>query len=440
MPRRNLLLVFVVLVVSIICYVRSDASSRNRHGRMFETFSRVMSEIEDRYVEEVDERDLFEGALSGMVGRLDQYSAYIPPPAYQQLQETLKQRFGGIGIQVSLEGEQRQLTVESPLYGTPAYRAGMLAGDRILEINGESTKDFTLQDAVDRLRGAPGTRVKLKVLHLAATDPVDIELERAEIKVATVLGDARAADDTWDFFLTDEDRIGYIRVTQFSESTTEELRAALDWLKQRDMQGLILDLRNNPGGLLESAVDVADLFIDEGVIVSTRGRDGVARAMYQARADGTFTDFPLVVLVNHYSASASEIVAACLQDHGRATIVGQRTWGKGSVQDVIDLEDGQSALKLTMASYWRPNGHNIHRLSDATEDDEWGVRPLPQDEVKLSDEELAKMFQARRDRDILRPRAAADPQAPLPDRHDPQLQRALEVIQQSPAKPASASA
>jgi carboxyl-terminal processing protease len=339
-----------------------------------------------------------------------------------------------------LEGEQRQLTVESPLYGTPAYRAGMLAGDRILEINGESTKDFTLQDAVDRLRGAPGTRVKLKVLHLAATDPVDIELERAEIKVATVLGDARAADDTWDFFLTDEDRIGYIRVTQFSESTTEELRAALDWLKQRDMQGLILDLRNNPGGLLESAVDVADLFIDEGVIVSTRGRDGVARAMYQARAEGTFTDFPLVVLVNHYSASASEIVAACLQDHGRATIVGQRTWGKGSVQDVIDLEDGQSALKLTMASYWRPNGHNIHRLSDATEDDEWGVRPLPQDEVKLSDEDLAKMFQARRDRDILRPRAAADPQAPLPDRHDPQLQRALEVILQSPARPASASA
>jgi carboxyl-terminal processing protease len=431
MPRRNLYLVLAVTAVSVVCYQRSESAQRDRYGRMFSTFSDVLREIDQNYVEQVDERRLFEGALSGMVGQLDQYSAYIGPKAYQELQENLDQRFGGIGIQVSLEGDDRRLMVESPLFGTPAYKAGLQAGDLILRINDESTEGFTLQDAVDRLRGPPGTKVRMTIQHAGAAEPVDVELERAEIKVDTVLGDTHAADDTWDFRLQGEEGIGYIRITQFSEGTADELKLALERLRDQGMKGLILDLRNNPGGLLEGAVQVADLFIEDGVIVSTRGRDGVAREMFTAVPDGTFAGFPMVVLVNNFSASASEIVAAALEDHGRATIVGSRTWGKGSVQNVIPLEGGESALKLTMASYWRPSGRNIHRISTATEDDEWGVRPTRANDVPLEGEALTRMLQSRRQRDVIHPAGEAPAAGGSVERNDPQLQRAIDVLREA---------
>jgi carboxyl-terminal processing protease len=428
MPRRNLYLLFGISLVSIVCYQQARSSQRDRYGRMFETFTEVMHEIETSYVEPVDERDLFEGALAGMVSRLDEHSAYFNPQEYGELQEDLDQRFGGIGIQVSLENETRQLLVLSPLVGTPAYRAGIVAGDKIVEIDGESTDGFTLDDAVKRLRGEPGEVVRMKVLR-ADGEIAEHEIERAIIKVDTVLGDVRRPDDRWNFFLDGEEGIGYLRLTSFSEDTEVELTAALEWLAAREMKGLILDLRNNPGGLLDAAVKACDLFVERGVIVTTRGRDGVSQEKYEAQPDGTYRGFPMAVLVNGYSASASEIVAACLQDHRRATIVGERTYGKGSVQHIIPLEEDTSALKLTMASYWRPSGRNIHRLKKAKEEDEWGVRPDAGFEVKVEGEELEKMLTARRDRDVVHARPdSAEASATPPERHDPQLLKALEWL------------
>ncbi|MEX2560667.1 MAG: S41 family peptidase, partial [Pirellulales bacterium] len=225
-------------------------------------------------------------------------------------------------------------------------------------------------------------------------------IQREIIRVDTVMGDQRNEQDRWDFALDRAKGIGYVRVSAFSRETRRELQKALEELQSQKLRGLILDLRGNPGGLLTSAIEIADLFLEEGVIVSTSGRNSAKRS-WDARKPGTFTGFPMAVLVNRYSASASEIVSAALQDHKRAVVIGERTWGKGSVQNVIELENGKSALKLTTASYQRPNGHNIHRFPDAKETDEWGVVPDPGFEVKLEDEELMALLRYRRDRDVL---------------------------------------
>ena len=344
MPRRNFYLLMGLTVFSLACYQQAGAH-RSRYGRMFQTFVDMMDQIDSNYVEPVDRRELFENALSGMTRGLDEHSGYIAPRAYTELQEDLGKAFGGIGIQVSLDEETRQLTVMSPVVGTPAYEAGIIAGDRIMEINGESTEGFTVQDAIARIRGKPGQGIELTILREDEKEPRKFQLVRAEIHVDTVLGDTHEADGTWSYFLEGQPGIGYVRITAFSEQTGKELKRALEWLGERKLRGLILDLRNNPGGLLRQAVEVADLFVDEGPIVSTRGRNGEVLEEYDASRPGTFRGFPMVVLVNKFSASASEIVAACLQDHHRAVVVGERTWGKGSVQNIIPLEGGTSALE-----------------------------------------------------------------------------------------------
>ena len=399
MSRRNLHLLFLVTLVSLACYARVGSAQRSHYGRVLLD---TMSEIQQKYLESVGDRELFEAAVAGMASSLDDYSAYIAPKSYGDFKESIDRRFGGIGIQVVLDKDTKQLTVLSPLVGTPAYEAGVLAGDKIMTIDGESTEGFSLEDAVERMRGEPGEPVTIEVLHLDGTEPIELRIVRDVIKVATVLGDTRAADGSWNFFLADQPGIGYIRLVAFSEETASEIKAALDWLSERNAQGLILDLRNNPGGLLHSAIDVCDLFLDEGLIVSTRGRDQMELESFHAQPGNALPNVPLVVLVNRYSASASEIVAACLQDHGRATIVGDRTWGKGSVQNVIPLEGDRSALKLTVASYWRPNGHNIHRTRNATDEEEWGVMPDDGYLVSMDDKMLADVMRARRDRDIVR--------------------------------------
>jgi carboxyl-terminal processing protease len=327
----------------------------------------------------------------------------------------------------------------SPVVGTPAYEAGIMAGDKIAQINSESTEGFTVQDAIARIRGKAGQEIELTIVREGEKEPRKFQLVRAEIRVDTVLGDKHERDGSWSYFLEGQPGIGYVRITAFSEQTGKELKRALAWLEERSLKGLILDLRNDPGGLLRQAVDVADLFVDEGPIVSTRGRDGEVLEKHEASRSGTFRGFPMVVLVNKYSASASEIVAACLQDHQRAIVVGERTWGKGSVQNIIPLEGGTSALKLTMATYWRPSGQNIHRHKDDKESDQWGVRPDPGYEVMLETEEFQKMVTNRRKRDIVRngnggtPGAVEDPSPPEVDR---QLLRAIECLKEQIASQA----
>jgi len=362
-------------------------------------FADTMDQIERNYVKPVDRRELMEAAIRGALSELDPYSNYIGPDDLDRFRNVIDAEFGGIGIQVSVENGQ--LRVISPLVGTPAYRAGLQAGDHIIEIEGESTRGISLDEAVRRMKGPIGSEVHVKIFHPHDATEDEVALRREIIRVTTVLGDLRNDQNEWEFEYDSARKIGYIRLTSFSRSTARELRKALDSLKVRGMLALVLDLRFNPGGLLSAAVDISDMFVSNGLIVSTEGRNTKKRA-WHAHPSDTYGGFPMVVLVNRYSASASEIVSACLQDHERAIVIGERSWGKGSVQNVIDLENGTSALKLTTASYQRPSGKNIHRFAGAKEEDEWGVFPNEGYEIKLENAEMSSLLTYRRTRDIVR--------------------------------------
>jgi len=299
-----------------------------------------IDQVEQNYVKQIDRRELIEAAIRGVMEKLDPYSSYIGPKDIDQLRTAVESEFGGIGIQVTLDDSE--LKILSPIYGTPAYKAGLLAGDRIVEIDGKSTDGLTLDEATGRLKGKEGTSLMLTVIHTGSEKKEQIAVTRKRIHVETVLGDRRKPDGKWDFMFDPNLRIGYVRLSAFSRDTSGELQRALEQLQSAGMRGLILDLRFNPGGLLNAAIEVSDLFISEGRIVSTKGR-GTPERSWDAHKAGTFEGFPMVVLVNRFSASASEIVAACLQDHKRAVVMGERTWGKGSVQSVVELEERKSA-------------------------------------------------------------------------------------------------
>ena len=399
MLARNLTIIVLTAVGSVVCYQKAQW---NRHAS---TISEAITLIERAYVEDVDSKRLFEDAMSGMVRGLDPYSSFIPPVDYQQFQEGLSQEFGGIGVMVEVNVLTGRLQVVSPIPNSPADKAGVLAGDMILEIDGEDTTGLAIRDAVDRIHGVVGEPVKLKVLHLGANEGVELSIVRAEIKTDSVLGDARREDGTWNFELKEDPRLRLIRVTTFGERTVDEFRHALEDSQKegKPLGGIIIDLRDNAGGLLTAAIGMCDMLLDKGTIVSTRGRGGVVTRKFEASPDLALDkSVPIVVLVNRFSASASEIVAACLQDHGRATIVGQRTWGKGTVQNVFPLEPGKGGLKLTTSSYWRPSNKNIHRKKDAPEEEDWGVRPDDGCEVAIPEEDLPILFRNRRLRDAYR--------------------------------------
>jgi carboxyl-terminal processing protease len=388
---------------------------------LMRAFADTFDQVRKNYVKEVDDRTLIEAAIRGMITELDQYSDYIDRDDLARFTQQVEQEFGGIGIQVQIDPKTRRLIVMTPPPVTPAYRSGVRAGDLIMTIEGKTTEGVTLSGAVKLLKGKAGTKVTIGVRHEDAEKIEDIAIERAIIKVPTVLGDTYNKDSSWDYMCDDQKGIGYIRLTHFSRRSAAELQDVLQKLTEAGMKGLILDLRFNPGGLLSQAVKISDMFIKKGKIVSTEGRNSKPRQWYATQTN-TFGDFPMAVLVNHYSASASEIVSACLQDYDRAIVIGERTWGKGSVQNVIELEQGKSALKLTTASYHRPSGKNIHRFEGAKETDEWGVSPDEGYEVKLSKEEMRAYLDYRRKRDVI---GKEDGDTESPDR---QRQKAMEYI------------
>ncbi|ODA35512.1 S41 family peptidase [Planctopirus hydrillae] len=409
-----------------------DAREKEYYELM-KLFVDSFEQVERNYVKPVDRKQLLESALRGMLADLDPYSSYIDSSGLAEFTQQVEQEFGGIGIQVSLDPKTRQLVVMTPLPGTPAYKAGIRAGDRILSIAGKPTAEFAdgkeLESAVVLMKGKPGEIVKLSVLHETESTPVELDVERAIIRTPSVLGDKYNEDGSWSFYLDGLDKVAYVRLSQFGRNSADEIKSTLKELEQQGMKGLILDLRYNPGGLLTAATEIADMFLDSGVIVSTRGRN-TEEQVFKAKKSGTFRDFPVVVLVNRFSASASEILSAALQDHDRAIIVGERSWGKGSVQNVINVDGGKSALKLTTASYHRPSGKNIHRFPNSKETDEWGVKPTEGYEVKMTPEQMQKYLEYRRQRDVLRKEAGAS------SFDDPQLAKAVEYLK-SKISPAS---
>jgi carboxyl-terminal processing protease len=428
MPLRNMLLIVVACVVSLLCYQEAT------HNYYADIVSETMDIIEDQYVQEVDRRTLFESAMRGMVSDLDRHSEYIGPDGLRRFDESIHQEFGGVGIRIEVPEETKRLTVVGLLPNMPAFKAGMQAGDVIETIDDRDTEGMTLKESVNLIKGKPGEPVELDVRREGEEELIRFSIKRAQIPIETVEGDTRQEDGAWRFYLIEHPRIGYLRLTKFGDDSVQEMRSALDF-NDHPVDALILDLRGNPGGLLTAAVEICDMFIDRGTIVSTRGRGRTVKSKYEANPENTIVpkEMPVVVLTNGASASASEIVAACLQDHKRAVVVGARSFGKGTVQNVIRLEGGKSALKLTTASYWRPSGKNIHRGENATDDQDWGVRPNKGFEVKLDAEEVERLLRARRDRDIL---PVVDSDGQPPPREDPQLDKAVEYLQQQLAEPA----
>ncbi len=307
-------------------------------------FSEVMERIQSAYIEEVDDKTLLRNAIRGMLHELDPHSAYLTPDRFKDLEASTSGEFGGLGIEVTTE--EGFIKVVSPLDQTPASKAGIQAGDLILRLNDKMTKELTLSEAVDMMRGEPGSEITLSVLSEGEQQPREITLQRAIISIESVRN--RMVEPGY----------GYLRITQFQNNTGEDARKALEQMKSKGLNGLVLDLRNNPGGVLGSAIEVADLVLDDGLIVYTEGRAQKSRSNHTAEAGDLIKDVPIVVLVNAGSASASEIVAGALQDHERAIILGQRSFGKGSVQTVLPLHD-ERALKLTTARYYTPDGRSI---------------------------------------------------------------------------------
>lgn len=319
------------------------ASDENKFDSL-KRFSQVLDLVERHYVSEPKRKDLLNGAIKGMLQGLDPHSNYMNPEEYKEMQETTTGEFSGIGIEISQENGQ--VTVVSPIEDTPAFRAGLQSGDIILAINGQPTQELSLQEVVSRIRGPKGSEVELSILHSDAKTPLTVHIVRDAIPLISVKSKEL------------EDGYYWMRITRFSERTTQELQEAIKDATKAGLKGIVLDLRNNPGGLVEQSVGVADTFLPNGTIVSIRGRQDSSKREYAAKAQGTDVTVPVVVLVNAGSASASEIVAGALRDHKRALIVGERTFGKGSVQNIIPLSDG-SGLKLTVALYYTPNGSSI---------------------------------------------------------------------------------
>ncbi|MFC1621706.1 S41 family peptidase [Candidatus Omnitrophota bacterium] len=315
--------------------------------RELELFSDAMSIIRSDYVEEPKSKDLIYGAMKGMLSSLDPYSQFMDPDMYQEMKIETEGEFGGIGIVITIK--DNLLTIISPIDGTPAHEVGLQAGDKIVKIEDEITKDLTLIEAVKKLRGKPGTDVHVTVLREEEKRLLDFTITRSIIKIESI----KKVEII-------EDGIGYIRLIEFQENTHKDLEIGLKDLEKEGMKGFILDLRNNPGGLLNSAVEVSEKFLEEGkVVVSTKGRVESQNFMFNSKGRKKHLDYPMIVLVNGGSASASEIVAGAIQDHKRGLIMGTKSFGKGSVQTVIPLSDG-SAVRLTTSKYFTPNGRSIH--------------------------------------------------------------------------------
>ncbi len=394
MPLRNLIIIALAIIVSLMCFA---AAAKNRFANIV---AQALTIIEKEALQEVPAAELFDSAMNGMMQKLDKHSAFIAGEKHKIFNEDLKQEFGGVGMYLETNPETKRLFVLAPMPDTPAFAADLRIGDEILKIDGNNVVGIDRSDAVKLLRGPINQPVILTIQRDEET--LEKTLRRASIPIPSVTGDYRGPDRKWQFVLQENPRIGYIRLHQFGEKTGDEFESAYREIDGA-IDGLILDLRNNSGGLLEVAVRICDLFLEKGLtIVSTRGRHGKMIQRRVSEIDSLVSpNLPVVILVNRYSASASEIVAGCLQDHHRAVVIGEQSWGKGTVQNLIPMQRGESALKLTTASYWRPSGIQIDRdAPNSVKTKVWGVQPDAGFEIKLTEEDLFNNLRYRNIRDL----------------------------------------
>ena len=404
MSLRNLLLFLATAIISYACYVRAEQNPYARY------VSSSYSTIDRWSLVNPPDQELFDGALNGMVEVLnrrgDEHSMFVDEMDRDEFREDLIQEFGGIGVRILQLGDPPQLTIVGPPEpGTPAFRADIRSGDVVVGIDGKNTDGLDMKEVLKLMRGPIGSVVVLSVIHPEEDEPTDVDITRDTITVDSILGDYRDENNKWQFHLLEDTRIGYMRITKFGDKTETELTKHLAEITAEGVQALILDVRDNYGGSLDAAVGISDLFLRAGQpIVTTRDRDEEIRERFVSTGRGGYLELPLAVLINHNSASASEILAACLQDYKRAVIVGQRTYGKGTVQRLMPIESGRSLLKLTTATYWRPSEQNIHRMPTDTEADFWGVKPDPGFEVPIDNEQYLLWRKYRYRRDLLGPR------------------------------------
>jgi carboxyl-terminal processing protease len=378
--NKNKIMLAVLMLAVLFGGKPLVSMAEDRYAEL-QNFSKILSLIQQYYVDEVDTKKLVNGAIKGMLRELDPHTSYMTPDVYKDFESETSGEFGGLGIEISIQNNI--LTIISPIEDTPAWKAGIKPGDKIVAINGESTKGFSLVDASNALKGKNGDTITLSVIRPSSDTPIDIPIVRGKVKIKSVK--STVLDDGY----------LYVKITSFIENTSADLEKVLTEYKAKQkgkIEGILIDLRRNPGGLLDQAIKVSDLFIKEGVIVSTIGRDPKNKDITYATKKAAFADVPIVVLINEYSASASEIVSGALQDNKRAVIVGERSFGKGSVQSAIKLGDG-SGLKLTVARYYTPSGVSIQSE---------GIKP----DIEIEDvdaEAFAKAInksQATREKDI----------------------------------------
>jgi carboxyl-terminal processing protease len=399
---KKVVMISALLLILTLSLGGGVASKGNDTAATYENlrlFTEVLSIVQSQYVDEVAPKDIIYNAIKGTLRGLDPHSSFLDPEMYREMQVETSGSFGGLGIEITLRDDV--LTVVAPIEGTPAYRAGIQPGDRILKIEGLSTKDMQLSDAVKRMRGKPGSKITISIVREGWAEPKDFFITREQIRVQSVRANQL------------EPGIEYLRLRQFQEQTANDLEVSLDkYVKEGKIQGLVLDLRNNPGGLLTSAVEVTEKFLESGkLVVYTEGRVRNQNMRFSSNAKRVFSDFPIVVLVNQGSASASEIVAGALQDWGRAVVIGTQSFGKGSVQTIIPLSDG-SGLRLTTAKYFTPKGRSIHGKGITPDIIVEAPKPAP--------------VAAGSDAPVPTPPASETPQEQL--KRDPQLQRALDLL------------
>lgn len=413
--------VAVVILAAQITAVSSTPVARDDDYAFVRTLVDLQRQISGNYVKPVDPEKLRAAAINGMLEELDPFTVYVPASKQEDFDRLLEGTFKGVGVQLN-QLDNGDIEVVTPVDGSPAFKAGVMAGDVILKVNDQSVAGLRMSEAIKQIAGPLGSEVKLTVRR-ATGETLDLSMTREEIVIPTVRGWARNPDNTWDWYVRDDPRIAYLRVTQFTPETYDAAKAALEQLLRENVGGVVMDLRFNPGGRLDQALKLIDLLLESGTMLSTKGSHRPEQFAY-ARAEDTLPRFPLIVLVNEHSASASEIVAGSLMDNRRALVVGQRTYGKGSVQEVVPLEQDGGELKMTVAYYYLPSGRRVHREKDATD---WGVEPNIV--VEMDEQAQIKLQRERFEAELFRrPTTKPTSQPSGEESLDPQLQRAVDTM------------